>query len=90
MPLEEEVVFLGNKAAVAEVVKTTLAVVAEEINSASLRISFLHSSFVARLIIHRSSATSVLILIIWEKKRVLMLLQTHMEWTPIGMQILVQ
>jgi hypothetical protein len=51
MPLKEEVAFLGDGAAVVEVVETTLAVVAEEINSESLRISSLCVSFVVRLII---------------------------------------
>jgi hypothetical protein len=50
MPLEEEVAFPGDAAAMAEVVETTLAVVVEEINSASLKTSFLCVSFVARLI----------------------------------------
>jgi hypothetical protein len=50
MPLVKEVDFLGDVAAVAEVVETTLAVVAEVIPSASLRTNFLHVSFAARLI----------------------------------------
>jgi hypothetical protein len=83
------VAFLGDGAAVEEVVETTLAVVAEEINSSSLRATSLRVSFVARLIMQCSGATSTSILTIWEKRRVLML-QIHMEWTPTGTQILVQ
>jgi hypothetical protein len=89
MPLEEEVIFPGDAEAVAEVVETTLVVMAEEINSSSLRTSFLCVSFVARLVMWGSNATSALILIIWEKTKVLML-HTHMKWTLIGMHILVQ
>jgi hypothetical protein len=55
-----------------------LVVEAEEISSTGLRTSFLHVSFVARLIILCSSATSGLIQITWEKIKVLMQFN-HME-----------
>jgi hypothetical protein len=88
MPLVEEVAFLGDVAAVAEVVEI-LAVVAEVISLTRLRTSFHRVSFVEELIMQCSSATSVLIHIIWAKIEVPML-QPYMEYIQIGTQISVQ
>jgi hypothetical protein len=77
MPLVEKVGSPGAVVAVAEVVQV-LAVMAEVFRLTSPRISFHRISFVGEPIMQFSSATSVLIQVIWVKIEV-PILQTRME-----------